>query len=93
MKKLSTIKFYNFLRSTTFILIVSSSDVVYKIWIWCLLFNIRRPFVETLHCWAAPTNQFIGAAGYWAAPTNWFVGAAQQWSASTNGRWILKSKH
>ena len=33
MKKLSTTKFYNFSRSTTFILIVSPSEVVYKIWI------------------------------------------------------------
>ena len=33
MKKLSTIKFYNLLRSRTFILVVSPSKVVYKIWI------------------------------------------------------------
>ena len=33
MKKLSTTKFYDFLRSTTFILIVSPSEVTYKIWI------------------------------------------------------------
>ena len=33
MKKLSTTKFYNFLRSTTFILVVSPSEVVCKIWI------------------------------------------------------------
>jgi hypothetical protein len=31
MKMLSTTKLHNFLRSTTFILIVSSSEVVYKI--------------------------------------------------------------
>ena len=33
MKKLSTTKFYNFLRFTTFILVVSPSEVTYKIWI------------------------------------------------------------
>ena len=33
IKKLSTTKFYNFSRSTTFILVVSPSDVTYKIWI------------------------------------------------------------
>jgi len=33
MKKLSTTKFYNFSRSTTFILLVSPSEVTYKIWI------------------------------------------------------------
>ena len=33
MKKLSTIKFYNFSRSTIFILVVSPSEVTYKIWI------------------------------------------------------------
>jgi hypothetical protein len=33
MKKLSTTKLYNFSRSTTFILVVSPSKVVYKIWI------------------------------------------------------------
>ena len=33
INKLSTIKFHNFSRSTTFILIVSPSEVVYKIWI------------------------------------------------------------
>jgi hypothetical protein len=32
-EKNSTIKFYNFLRSTTFILIISAFEVVYKIWI------------------------------------------------------------
>ena len=32
-EKLSTIKFYNFSRSTTFILVVSPSEVTYKIWI------------------------------------------------------------
>jgi hypothetical protein len=31
MKNLSTIKLHNFLRSITFILVVSSSEVVYKI--------------------------------------------------------------
>ena len=34
MKKLSTIKFYNFSRSTTFILVVSPSEAIYKI---CIL--------------------------------------------------------
>jgi hypothetical protein len=33
MKKMSTIKLHKFSRSTTFVLIVSSSKVVYKIWI------------------------------------------------------------
>ena len=33
MKKLSTIKFHNFSRSTTFILVVSPFGVIYKIWI------------------------------------------------------------
>jgi len=33
MKKSSTTKFYNFLRPTTFILVVPSSEVIYKIWI------------------------------------------------------------
>ena len=33
MEKSSTTKFYNFLRSTTFILVVPSSEVIYKIWI------------------------------------------------------------
>jgi hypothetical protein len=33
MKNLSTTKFYNFSISTTFILVVSPSEVVYKIWI------------------------------------------------------------
>ena len=32
IKKLSTTKFHNFSRSTTFILEVSSSEIVYKIW-------------------------------------------------------------
>jgi len=31
MEKSSTTKFYNFLRPTTFILVVSSSEVIYKI--------------------------------------------------------------
>jgi hypothetical protein len=33
MTKFSTTKFHNFWRSTTFILVVSPSEVVYKIWI------------------------------------------------------------
>ena len=33
MEKSSTTKFYNFLKSTTFILVVTSSEVIYKIWI------------------------------------------------------------
>ena len=33
IKKLSTTKFYNFSRSTTFILVVSPSEVTYQIWI------------------------------------------------------------
>jgi hypothetical protein len=32
-EKLSTTKFHNFSRSTTFILVVSPSEVIYKIWI------------------------------------------------------------
>jgi hypothetical protein len=32
-KKLSTTKFHNISRSTTFILVISPSEVVYKIWI------------------------------------------------------------
>ena len=33
IKKLSTKKFYKFSRSTTFILVVYPSEIVYKIWI------------------------------------------------------------
>jgi hypothetical protein len=33
MKSLSTTKLYNVLRSTTFILAISSSEIIYKIWI------------------------------------------------------------
>ena len=33
MKKLSTTKFYNFSRSTTFILVFTLSEVVYQVWI------------------------------------------------------------
>jgi hypothetical protein len=33
MKMLSNLKLHNFSRSTTFIIIVSSSEVAYKIWI------------------------------------------------------------
>jgi hypothetical protein len=33
IKKLSTIEFFNFSRSTIFILVVSPSEAVYKIWI------------------------------------------------------------
>ena len=33
IKKLSTTKLYNFSRSTTFIFVVSPSEIIYKIWI------------------------------------------------------------
>jgi len=33
MEKLSTTKFHNFSRSATFILLVSPSDVIYKIYV------------------------------------------------------------
>jgi hypothetical protein len=39
MKMLSTVKLHNFSRSITFILIVSSAEVIYKIWI----SNLKTP--------------------------------------------------
>jgi hypothetical protein len=47
IKKLSTIKFHNFLGSTTFILVVSPSEVVYKIWI-SNLRNSNKVFLDKM---------------------------------------------
>jgi hypothetical protein len=46
-KILSTIKLQNFSRSTTFILIVSSSEVVYKIWI----LNLKTSNIFSMTRW------------------------------------------
>jgi hypothetical protein len=52
MKSLSTTKLHNFLRSTSFILIVSSSEVVYKI----LKLQIKNMLIKKFHNLSRSTN-------------------------------------
>jgi hypothetical protein len=51
MKKFSTTKFYNFLRSTTMVLVISQSEVIWRIWI----SNVRKfnhifPYINDFKC-------------------------------------------
>ena len=68
------------MRSTTFILVISPSKMVWKIQILNANFSIQHPLVGAPLDASAPTNQFVGAAGSKAPQQiGLFVGMAEKY--------------